>query len=83
MLGFENRKFGDTYLFSKYVLSFLLAFYKTKFLLRLGKFLSFTNFFISAVNTGYKYITELKTATFYVLRLNKIHVSRKIATNLN
>ena len=83
MLGFENRKFGDTYIFSKYVLSFFLTFYKTKFLLRLSKFLSFTNFFMSTVNTGYKYINELKIATFLVLRLNKTHVRRKIATNLN
>ena len=66
MLGFENRKFRDTYIFGKYVrVIFLLTFYKTKFLPCLRKsFFCFLYliFLTTFVNTGYKYKTGLKIA---------------------
>ena len=52
------------YLASTYELSFLLTFYKTKFLpcLRKSFFFCFLIFLTSFVNTGYKYRTGLKIA---------------------
>ena len=62
MLGFENRKFGDTYIFGKYVGAiFFVNILHDKGPVFLFLFLDIL-FLTSFVNPGYKYITGLKIA---------------------
>ena len=66
MLGFENRKFGDTYIFGKYVrVIFFVNILQDKdppLFVQEFFFLCVLIFLTSFVNTGYKYITGLKIA---------------------
>ena len=67
MLGFENRKFRDTYIFGKYVrVIFFVNILQDKvpplFAKEFFFIFCFLIFLTSFVNTGYKYKTGLKIA---------------------
>ena len=85
MLGFENRKFGDTYIFGKYVrVIFFVNILQDKVPPLFAKefFFCFLIFLTSFVNTGYKYRTGLKIANDAFTNETNLIVNLAIGTSL-